>query len=62
MAARFGLTAEEREQLLPSGKQHVLHNRIHWAKFYMSKAGLLASRTRAVRCHRSRSVIAHQRP
>ncbi|WP_245455145.1 MULTISPECIES: winged helix-turn-helix domain-containing protein [unclassified Mesorhizobium] len=47
---------------MPSGKQHVLHNRIHWAKFYMSKAGLLASRTRAVRCHRSRSVIAHQRP
>lgn len=26
--------------MLPSGKQRLLHNRIHWAKFYMGKAGL----------------------
>jgi restriction system protein len=38
----FGLTLEEREQLLPSGKQRVLHNRAHWAKFYMLKAGLVS--------------------
>src|ERR1700730_10690875 len=37
----FGLTPEEREQLLPSGKQRVLHNRAHWAKFYLMKAGLV---------------------
>jgi restriction system protein len=37
------LSSEEREQLLPSGKQRVLHNRIHWAKFYLTKAGLLES-------------------
>ncbi len=37
----FGLTPEERAQLLPSGKQRVLHNRAHWAKFYMMKAGLV---------------------
>jgi restriction system protein len=37
----FGLTADEREQMLPSGKQRILHNRIHWAKFYLTKAGLL---------------------
>ncbi|RWM02187.1 restriction endonuclease [Mesorhizobium sp.] len=43
IADEFGLTPEEREELLPSGRQRVLHNRIHWAKFYMSKAGLLAS-------------------
>lgn len=43
IAARFDLSDEEREQLLPSGKQRVLHNRIHWAKFYLTKAGLLAS-------------------
>jgi restriction system protein len=37
----FGLTPEEREQLLPSGKQRVLHNRAHWAKLYLMKAGLV---------------------
>lgn len=43
LADQFGLTAEERDQLLPSGRQKVLHNRIHWAKFYMAKAGLIDS-------------------
>lgn len=43
IAARFGLTEEEREQLLPSGRQKLLHNRIHWAKTYLYKAGLLES-------------------
>lgn len=43
IAARLKLSDEEREQLLPSGKQRVLHNRIHWAKFYLTKAGLLES-------------------
>jgi restriction system protein len=37
----LGLTPEERQQLLPSGKQRVLHNRAHWAKFYLMKAGLV---------------------
>lgn len=41
IAEQFGLSAEEREQMLPSGKQRVLHNRLHWAKFYLTKAGLL---------------------
>jgi restriction system protein len=43
IADDFGLTLEEREELLPSGRQRLLHNRIHWAKFYMTKAGLIAS-------------------
>lgn len=38
-AGRLGLTEEQRETMLPSRKQRLLHNRIHWAKFYMSKAG-----------------------
>ncbi len=42
VANEFGLGAEEKETLLPSGRQRVLNNRIHWAKFYMSKAGSLA--------------------
>ena len=47
-ANQLGLTEEEREELLPSGKQRILHNRIHWAKFYMSKAGLIESPKRGV--------------
>jgi restriction system protein len=43
IAQEFGLTPEERDQLLPSGRQKVLHNRLHWAKFYLNKAGLVAS-------------------
>ncbi len=43
VANEFGLSAEEKETLLPSGRQRVLNNRIHWAKFYMSKAGLISS-------------------
>lgn len=46
IADDLALTPEEREQLLPSGRQRVLHNRIHWAKFYMSKAGLITSPAR----------------
>jgi restriction system protein len=30
MAERFGLSEEKREQLLPSGKQRILDNRVHW--------------------------------
>jgi len=43
IAAVFALPQEERDQMLPSGKQRVLHNRIHWAKFYLTKAGYLES-------------------
>lgn len=37
----FNLGQAEREQMLPSGRQKVLHNRIHWAKFYLHRAGLI---------------------
>ena len=46
IANDLGLTEEERQELLPSGRQRRLHNRIQWAKFYMSKAGLIASPAR----------------
>ena len=46
IANELGLSDEERNQLLPSGRQRLLHNRIHWAKFHMSKAGLLDSPAR----------------
>lgn len=35
------LSKEERELLLPSGKQLVFHNRIGWARTYLKNAGLL---------------------
>lgn len=48
IADQLGLTDDEREEMLPSGKQRLLHNRVHWAKFYMSKAGLIDSPKRGV--------------
>ena len=38
----LGLTVEERQQLLPSGSISLIANRVHWAKTYLKKAGLLA--------------------
>lgn len=45
---RVGLTEEQKEELLPSGRQRVYHNRIGWANFYLSKAGLVDKVRRAV--------------
>ncbi len=42
----LALPPEECEQLLPSGRQRVLNNRLHWAKFYLTKAGYLESSKR----------------
>lgn len=42
LAEAFELGAEEREQLLPSGKQRMFDNRVHWAKTYLKQAGLLS--------------------
>jgi restriction system protein len=60
IADEFGLSAEEKEMLLPSGRQRVLNNRIHWAKFYMSKAGLISSpaRGRFVATDEGRKLLA----
>ncbi len=46
LAEKLVLTPEERAELLPSGKQTVFSNRVHWAKTYLSKAGLLESTRR----------------
>ncbi|WP_428508718.1 winged helix-turn-helix domain-containing protein [Roseateles sp.] len=40
LADQLGLTPDERAQLLPSGKQTMFANRVHWAKTYLVKAGL----------------------
>ena len=47
LSARFKLSSEEREELLPSGTQYVISNRIAWARTYLKKAGLLADPRRS---------------
>jgi len=37
----FNLTEEERKELLPSGQQAKIDNRVAWARTYLKKAGLL---------------------
>ncbi len=48
LADRFELTESDRQELIPSGSQRLLHNRVGWAKTYLVKAGLLASPRRGV--------------
>lgn len=60
IADDLDLSPDERKEMLPSGRQRLLHNRIHWAKFYMSKAGLLASpkRGRFIATDAGRALLA----
>jgi restriction system protein len=46
LADQLSLTAEERTALPPSGKQTVFSNRVHWAKTYLGKAGLIEATRR----------------
>ncbi len=48
MARKFALTDEERQTLLPSGKQTRIVNRTTWAKSYLLRAGLLVPVRRGV--------------
>src|SRR5215467_9356356 len=41
LARTFKLTDEERNALLPSGRQGIFLNRVAWAKAYLQQAGLL---------------------
>ncbi len=47
LADSFNLSAEERSHLLPSGRQTTFANRVHWAKSYLGKAGLVELTKRA---------------
>jgi restriction system protein len=46
LADHFQLTADERDELLPSGRQRRFSNRVAWAVGYLKQAGLLASPSR----------------
>jgi restriction system protein len=43
LASEFKLSADERRELLPSGRQEIFANRVGWARTYMKMAGLLRS-------------------
>ncbi len=48
LSAQFGLTDEERREMLPSGRARLFDNRIGWAKSHIAQAGLLVSPRRAI--------------
>jgi restriction system protein len=57
----LGLTLGERAQQIPSGGSLLVSNRVHWAKTYLKKAGLLSQPARAVVeiTPRGREFLAH---
>lgn len=48
IAEHLRLTDEQLNELLPSGKKTKYYDRIHWAKTYLNKAGLLESTGRGL--------------
>ena len=62
LAGEFGLSPQERSELLPSGRQALFTNRVGWASFYLKKAGLLEKKPHLGAFSvtaRGREVIAH---
>ena len=59
LAQLFGLTEDERREMLPSGRARLFDNRVGWAKSHMTKAGLITSPRRAVSAitERGRAVL-----
>jgi len=47
LAVQFHLTADERREVLPSGRQATFDNRVGWSRTYLKKAGLLTSPKRS---------------
>ena len=43
LAQRFSLTEDEKREVLPSGRSLRFHNRVQWARSYLTNAGLLES-------------------
>jgi len=47
LADEFELSEQERTEMLPSGRQGLLYNRIQWSRSYMKGAGLIETTRRA---------------
>lgn len=43
----FNLTENDKKEVLPSGQQYIIDNRVGWARTYLKKAGLLESTKRS---------------
>lgn len=66
IAQQFELSDDERNELLPSGKQTIIANRTHWATTYLAKAGLversrrghvqITDKGRKVLCEKPRTI------
>jgi restriction system protein len=48
VSAELELTEEERTQMLPSGQQPTIDNRVNWAVSYLKKAGVLEATRRRI--------------
>jgi len=61
LADQFGLTEDERREMLPSGGARLFDNRIGWAKSHITQAGLLMSPRRAISVitDRGREALRH---
>ena len=61
LSAELGLSEAERSELLPSGKQTIIANRVHWAKTYLKQAGFVAATRRGhfVITERGRAALAN---
>ncbi|PYX40181.1 MAG: hypothetical protein DMG83_27115 [Acidobacteria bacterium] len=64
LAGQFGLTEEERKELLPSGVDRIFDNRIGWARTYLKKAGLIEYTKRGYfrATDRGKSIVAQKLP
>jgi len=50
LAVEFELNEDDVRLLLPSGRQPIFANRVHWAKTYLLKAELIANKSRGIWC------------
>ncbi len=48
LVKEFGLTEKEQKELLPSGQQYIMDNRVAWARAHMKMAGLMENTRRGV--------------
>jgi restriction system protein len=60
LSDQHGLSLEERHEMLPSGRQAAMANRVGWARTYLTKAGLLKTPQRGLFSitDRGRSLLA----
>lgn len=47
LCLEYNLSQEDKDKLLPSGKQPIMRNRVGWTRTYLKKAGLISSPQRA---------------